>query len=314
MIARDAAEMMGHTPIVEITHLEGTSGVTLLAKAEYLNPTGSVKDRIAAYMVEQAIARGEITDHTTLIEPTSGNTGIGLAAVCAARGIDLILTMPESMSLERRKLLEHLGATIILTPAAEGMGGSIREAERLAEEFEHGLILGQFTNPDNPAAHDTTTAPEILETTEGNLDIFVAAVGTGGSFTGITRTLKRSIPHLKAVAVEPATSPILSGGQPGAHGIQGIGAGFVPEILETDLIDEILTVTDDEAVTYARDAAQKSGLLIGISAGANLAALHRIARRPESKGKTLLTLLPDGAERYMSTGLFERQSIKNEAS
>ncbi len=306
MIAQDATQMIGRTPIVEITHLSDTSGVTLLAKAEYLNPTGSVKDRIAAYMVDRAIARGEITDRTTLIEPTSGNTGIGLAAVCAARGIDLILTMPESMSRERRELLEHLGAKIVLTPAAEGMDGSIRKAKDLAEELEHGHILGQFTNPDNPAAHDATTAPEILEATGGDIDIFVAAVGTGGSFTGITRTLKRSIPHMKAVAVEPATSPVLSGGQPGAHGIQGIGAGFVPEILETDLIDEILTVTDDEAITCARDAARKAGLLVGISSGANLAALHRIARRPESRGQTLLTLLPDGAERYMSTDLFGR--------
>ncbi len=306
MIAQDATQMIGRTPIVEITHLSDTSGVTLLAKAEYLNPTGSIKDRIAVHMVDRAIARGEITDQTTLIEPTSGNTGIGLAAVCAAQGIGLILTMPESMSRERRKLLEHLGATIVLTPAAEGMGGSIREAKRLAEEFEHGLILGQFTHPDNPAAHDATTAPEILEATGGDIDIFVAAVGTGGSFTGITRTLKRSIPHMKAVAVEPATSPVLSGGQPGAHSIQGIGAGFVPEILETDLIDEILTVTDDEAITCARNAARKAGLLVGISSGANLAALHRIARRPESRGQTLLTLLPDGAERYMSTDLFGR--------
>ncbi len=304
MIAQDATEMIGRTPIVKIAHLEGTSGVTLLAKAEYLNPTGSVKDRIAAHMVEQAIARGEITEETTLIEPTSGNTGIGLAAVCAARGIDLLLTMPESMSLERRTLLEHLGARLILTPAAEGMGGSIRAAERLAEKLPHGLILGQFTNPDNPAAHDHTTAPEILEATGGTLDVFVAAVGTGGSFTGITRTLRHTLPQLKAVAVEPATSPVLSGGQPGAHGIQGIGAGFIPKILETDLIDEILTITDDEAITYARDAARRAGLLIGISAGANLAALHRIARRPESRGQTLLTLLPDGAERYMSAGLF----------
>ncbi len=305
MIAQNATEMVGHTPIVEITHLEGTSGVTLLAKAEYLNPTGSIKDRIAVNMVNQAIARGEITDRTTLIEPTSGNTGIGLAAVCAARGIDLILTMPESMSLERRKLLKHLGATIVLTPAAEGMGGSIREAERLAEELPHGLILGQFTNPDNPDAHDKTTAPEILEATAGKIDAFVAAVGTGGSFTGITRTLRHAIPHLKAVAVEPATSPVLSGRQPGTHGIQGIGAGFIPEILETDLINEILTVTDDEAITYARQAARQAGLLIGISAGANLAALHRLAQRENYQGKTILTLLPDGAERYMSTSLFK---------
>ena len=304
MIAQNATEMIGRTPIVAITHLEGTSGVTLLAKAEYLNPTGSVKDRIAAHMVEQAITRGNITDQTTLIEPTSGNTGIGLAAVCAARGIELILTMPESMSLERRKLLEHLGATIILTPASKGMNGSIQEAKRLLEELQHGLILGQFTNPDNPAAHDRTTAPEILESTGGNIDCFVAAVGTGGSFTGITRTLKHAIPHMKAVAVEPATSPVLGGGQPGAHGIQGIGAGFAPKILETDLIDEILTVTDDEAVTYAREAARHAGLLIGISAGANLAALHRLAQRKDYQDKTILTLLPDGAERYMSTNLF----------
>ena len=305
MIAHDVTELIGNTPLIEITHLADTQNVTILAKAEYLNPTGSVKDRIALNMVTRAIERGEITSKTTLIEPTSGNTGIGLAAVCAARGIDLILTMPESMSLERRKLLEHLGARIILTPAAEGMSGSIREAAQLAESMGHAHILGQFDNPDNPAAHDHHTAPEILEATGGHIDCFVAAVGTGGSFTGIVRTLKHAIPQLRTVAVEPATSAVLSGGQSGAHGIQGIGAGFIPGIMDTDLIDEVLTLSDADAITYARQAAHRAGLLIGISAGANLAAVHQLARRPENQGKTLLTLLPDGAERYLSTELFK---------
>jgi len=305
MIAHDVTELIGNTPLIEITHLPDTQDVTILAKAEYLNPTGSVKDRIALNMIERAIARGDITSETTLIEPTSGNTGIGLAAVCAARGIDLVLTMPESMSIERRKLLEHLGARIVLTPAEEGMAGAIREADRLAEQMPHAMILGQFTNPDNPDAHIRHTAPEILEAAGGRIDCFVAAVGTGGSFTGIARTLKNATPHLHAVAVEPATSAVLSGGAAGAHAIQGIGAGFIPEILDRSLIDEVMTIRDEEAINYAQAAASQAGLLVGISAGANLAAAHRLARRPENRAKTILTLLPDSAERYLTTDLFK---------
>ena len=305
MIARDVTELIGNTPLVAITHLPDTDSVAILAKAEYLNPAGSIKDRIALNMIDRAIERGDITSETTLIEPTSGNTGIGLAMVCAVRGIDLVLTMPESMSIERRKLLEHLGARIVLTPAEEGMSGAIREADRLAGQMPHAMILGQFTNPDNPDAHIRHTAPEILEATGGRIDLFVAAVGTGGSFTGIAHTLKNAIPHLHAVAVEPTASAVLGGGPAGAHGIQGIGAGFVPDNLDRELIDEIITIDDDEAIHYARQAASQAGLLLGISAGANLAAAHRLARRPENSGKTILTLLPDGAERYLSTGLFD---------
>jgi cysteine synthase A len=304
MIAREIADLVGNTPLIEITHLELPTGTTLLAKAEFLNPTGSVKDRAASNMIERAIQRGEITAETTLIEPTSGNTGIGLAAVCAARGIRLLLTMPESMSPERRKLLTHLGARILLTPASEGMQGSIDAAQSLLARTPNAHILGQFSNPDNPAAHYHTTAEEILRQTQHAIDIFVAAVGTGGTLTGTARRLCEANPKTRIVAVEPITSAVLSGGSAGAHGIQGIGAGLVPSIMETDLIDEVLTVSDEEAITYARDAACHAGLLVGISAGANLAAAHRLALRSEQTTKTIVTILPDSAERYLSTNLF----------
>jgi len=316
VIAHRFTDLIGRTPLIEITHLDLPEGVTLLAKAEFLNPTGSVKDRIAAAMIAAARERGEITDRTTLIEPTSGNTGIGLAAVCAAEGIDLILTMPESMSLERRRLLEHLGARIVLTPAESGMQGSIDEAKRLSDELPDALMLGQFTNPDNPAAHYYTTAEEILEDLGRAPEYFVAAAGTGGTLTGTARRLREVLPDLHVVAVEPAASAVLNGRSAGAHGIQGIGAGFVPEILDTSLIDEVVTVTDEEAIRYARDAARRAGLLVGISAGANLAAAHRIARgltsddmsRSDlsSEGLTIVTILPDSAERYLSTDLFSQ--------
>jgi len=305
MIARDITDLVGNTPLIEITHLELPADTTLLAKAEFLNPTGSVKDRAASNMIERAIQRGEITAETTLIEPTSGNTGIGLAAVCAARGIKLLLTMPESMSLERRKLLEHLGARIRLTPASEGMQGSIDVAHQLAATIPDAHILGQFTNRDNPDAHYHTTAGEVLEQVQGAVDIFVASVGTGGTLAGIARRFREVNPGIRIVAVEPATSAVLSGQDAGAHGIQGIGAGFVPDILDTNVIDEIVTVTDEDAMTYARDVARHAGLLVGISSGANLAAAHRLALRSEHTAKTIVTILPDSAERYLSTNLFD---------
>jgi cysteine synthase A len=304
MIGHNITELVGNTPLVEITHLDGVETTTLLAKCEYLNPTGSVKDRIAVNMIERALERGDITPETTLIEPTSGNTGIGLAAACAALGIKLILTLPESMSIERRKLLEHLGAAIVLTPAKQGMQGSIDEAHRLKHSLSDGYILGQFTNPDNPAAHYRTTANEILNDTQNQIDVFVAAVGTGGSLTGTAHRFREVKPTIEIIAVEPVTSAVLSGLPAGAHAIQGIGAGFVPAVLDPGVVNEILTVSDDEAIAYAQAAAKHAGLLVGISAGANLAAAHRLALRPEHQGKTIITLLPDSAERYLSTPLF----------
>ncbi len=303
MIARSVEELIGNTPLIRLEYLEG-NGCRLYAKAEYLNPGSSVKDRIAKGMIEAAYARGEIDKETVVIEPTSGNTGIGLAMICALRGLRLILTMPESMSVERRKLLRHLGAELVLTPAAEGMKGAIAESRRLAEAFEKVFLPSQFDNPDNPAAHLAGTGPEILRDL-GNLDLFIAAVGTGGTFTGTTRYLKEQLPDLYAVAVEPERSAFLSQGEAGPHAIQGIGAGFAPSILERELIDEILTVEDEEAIAYAREAACKAGLLVGISSGANLAALHRLSQAPEHRGKTLVTVLPDTAERYLSTRLFD---------
>jgi len=303
MIAKSVEELIGHTPLIRLDYLGGEA--TILAKAEYFNPGSSVKDRIAKSMIEGALARGEIGPETVVVEPTSGNTGIGLALVCAVRGIPLILTMPESMSLERRKMLEHLGARLRLTPASEGMKGAIDEALRLSETLGDVFMPDQFSNPDNPAAHETTTALEILEDTEGKLDIFVAAVGTGGTLTGTGRRLRRALPDLRIVAVEPEDSPVLAGGKPGPHKIQGIGAGFVPEVLDPDLIDEVLSVSNDEAIAFAREAARKAGILCGISSGANLAAAARFAARSENRGKTLVTILPDTAERYLSTELFE---------
>ncbi len=304
MIAHRFSDLVGRTPLVAVTHLELPPGTELLAKAEFLNPSGSVKDRIAAHMIAQALARDAITEATVLIEPTSGNTGIALAAVCAAQDIPLILTMPESMSVERRKLLEHLGARIVLTPAELGMQGSIEEAERLAESLPHARILGQFTNPDNPNAHYQTTAEEILEDLGRAPDLLIAGVGTGGTLSGTGRRLRETYPDMQIIAVEPESSAVLSGRAAGAHGIQGIGAGFVPRTLAHELIDRIVTVSEDEAIACARTAAREAGWLVGISSGANLAAAHRLARQPEHAGKTLLTILPDSAERYLSTDLF----------
>jgi len=251
------------------------------------------------------LKRGDIDQNSVIIEPTSGNTGIGLALICAARGLRLILTMPESMSIERRKMLRHLGAELVLTPAKLGMSGAIEEAKRLAKSFTNSFIPNQFSNPDNPAAHEEGTAREILEATEGKIDIFVAGVGTGGTLSGNGRLLKKINPSLCLIAVEPKGSAAISMGEVGPHKIQGIGAGFIPKNLELEPIDEVLTVTDDEAITFAKEAARKAGLLVGISSGANLAAAYRIAKREESKGKVIVTILPDTAERYLSTELFE---------
>jgi cysteine synthase A len=305
LIAQNVEELIGNTPLIRINTLSQETGATILGKCEFLNPTSSVKDRIASHMIRQARMRGDIDDESVIIEPTSGNTGIGLAAVCAAKGLKLILTMPESMSEERRKLLRHLGAEVVLTPAGEGMQGAVEKAHELQRTLPKAVILSQFTNPDNPDAHHRTTAKEIWRDTQGDIDVFVAAVGTGGTLTGTGKTLKNLRPDLHIVAVEPENSAVLHGRPPGAHKIQGIGAGFVPEILDTELYDEVIDVADDAAFAMARRAAREEGLLVGISSGANLEAAKRIAMRPEFQGKTIVTILCDTAERYLSTELFD---------
>ena len=303
MIANNIEELVGNTPLVKLNHLSELSGATILGKCEFMNPTSSVKDRIAMNMINEALASGKINQESTIIEPTSGNTGIGLAAICASKSLKLILTMPESMSIERRKLLTHLGAKIVLTPAANGMGGAISKATKLADETD-GYVLQQFNNPSNPEIHRKTTAVEILKDTNNQLDYFVTAVGTGGTLTGTSEVLKENLPKLKAVAVEPSNSPILSGGNGGPHKIQGIGAGFVPEILNTSIYDEVIKINDEKAIKFAKEVALDEGLLVGISAGANIAATFEIASRPENRGKTFVTVLCDTAERYLSTDLF----------
>ena len=305
MIAHSIEAMIGNTPLVRINGLSEESGGTILGKCEFMNPTSSVKDRIALNMIEAAIKAGRIGPETTIIEPTSGNTGVGLAAICAAKGLTLILTMPESMSLERRKLLSHLGAKLVLTPASKGMKGAIDEAQNLLERIDNAIILQQFQNPDNPDIHRKTTAPEILEATEGKLDYFVAAVGTGGTLTGTSEALRSRIPSLRVIAVEPEASPVLSGGKAGPHKIQGIGAGFIPDILDTRIYNEVIQVSNEDAFTMARRAAREEGLLVGISSGANLQAAYELACREENRGKTIVTILCDTAERYLSTELFE---------
>jgi len=305
MIANNIEELIGNTPLVKINTLSDETGATILGKCEFMNPTSSVKDRIAFNMINAALTSGEIDQNTTIIEPTSGNTGIGLAAICASKGLKLILTMPESMSIERRKLLRHLGAELVLTPASEGMGGAIAKASALEKELDNAKVLQQFNNPNNPDIHRKTTAFEILNDTAGNLDIFVAAVGTGGTLTGTGEILKSKIPSLEIIAVEPSDSPVLEGGQPGPHKIQGIGAGFVPEILNTEIYDDIIAVSNEAAFAMAQKIAREEGLLIGISAGANLHAAYTMASRPENKGKTIVTILCDTAERYLSTELFD---------
>ena len=305
MIAQNIEELIGNTPLVKINSLSKETGTTILGKCEFMNPTSSVKDRIAYSMINEAIKKGRIGKNTTIIEPTSGNTGIGLAAICAAKGLNLILTMPDSMSMERRKLFSHLGAKLVLTPAAEGMNGAIDKANELLETIDDAIVLQQFSNPDNPQIHRTTTAVEILHDTQNRLDLFVAAVGTGGTLTGTAEVLKEKIPHLHVTAVEPATSAVLEGNPAGPHKIQGIGAGFVPEILNTDIYDEVIAVSNDASFNMASKMAKEEGLLVGISSGANLEAAYRLAQRPENKGKTIVTILCDTAERYLSTELFD---------
>jgi cysteine synthase A len=305
MLANTIEELIGNTPLVKINTLSQQSGATILGKCEFMNPTSSVKDRIALNMIQEGLKSGQLNENTTIIEPTSGNTGIGLAAICAAKGLKLILTMPESMSIERRKLLTHLGAELALTPAEKGMGGAIEKAESLQQEMENAIILQQFANPHNPDIHRKTTALEILNDTQNQVDILVAAVGTGGTITGTAEVLKKKLPELSVVAVEPQASAVLSGNSPGPHKIQGIGAGFVPDILNTTIYDEVLTVSNEEAFAMAQRVAKKEGLLIGISAGANLHAAFSIASRPENRGKTIVTILCDTAERYLSTELFD---------
>jgi cysteine synthase A len=305
MIAQSIEALIGNTPLVKINHLSQETGCTILAKCEFMNPTSSVKDRIALNMVNQALSKGTINTHTTIIEPTSGNTGVGLAAICAAKGIKLILTMPESMSIERRKLLTHLGAKLILTPANQGMQGAIDKASALEQELDNAKVLQQFNNEDNPTTHYNTTAKEILHDTQNQVDIFVSAVGTGGTFTGTTQGLKEVLPAMHAVAVEPSTSAVLSGEKAGTHTIQGIGAGFIPHIFNEKLCDEVCKVSDEAAYAMARRAAKEEGLLVGISSGANLHAAYLLAKQPQHKGKTIVTVLCDTAERYLSTALFD---------
>lgn len=305
-IAKQLTELIGNTPLLELSNYEKENDLksSIIAKLEYFNPLGSVKDRVAYAMIEQGIKDGAINQDTVIIEPTSGNTGIGLAFVTAAKGLHLILTMPDTMSVERRKIVSALGAQIVLTPGRDGMKGAIKRAEELKEEYGNAFIPQQFENEANPAIHKVTTAKEIWEDTDGEVDIFVSAVGTGGTITGTGLGLKEKNPNVKIVAVEPASSPVLSGGKPGPHKIQGIGAGFVPDVLQTDLLDEIITVENDDAFEISRKVAKSDGLLVGISAGAALYAATQLAKRPENEGKSIVVLLPDTGERYLSTSLF----------
>ncbi len=306
-IKKSASELIGHTPLMEVTRYEEKNGITdtvILVKLEYFNPAGSAKDRIALHMIETAEREGTLKPGGTIIEPTSGNTGIGLASVAAAKGYRVVLTLPETMSVERRRLLQAYGAELVLTDGEQGMQGAIDKAEELREQTPGSIILGQFDNPANPEIHKMTTGPEIWEDTDGKVDIFVAGVGTGGTITGVGSYLKEKNPAVKVVAVEPESSPVLSGGQPGAHKIQGIGANFVPEILDTDIYDEIIKVSNEDAFTAGRAIARQEGVLVGISSGAALHAAAQLARRPENKGKVIVALLPDSGDRYLSTPLF----------
>ena len=306
-IKDSSLELIGGTPILKLnryTEKAGIKDATILAKLEYLNPAGSVKDRIALAMIEDAEKKGLLKPGATIIEPTSGNTGIGLAAVAAAKGYHAILTLPDTMSIERRNLLKAYGAELVLTEGAKGMKGAIAKAEELKESIPGSIVLGQFVNPANPQVHRETTGPEIWEQTDGKVDIFVAGVGTGGTVTGVGEYLKSKNPDVKVVAVEPATSPVLSKGTPGPHKIQGIGAGFVPETLNTKVYDEVIAIENDDAFAEGREFAVSEGILVGISSGAALKAASILAARPENKGKTIVALLPDSGDRYLSTALF----------
>ena len=303
-IYTSADQLIGHTPLLELTHIEEGLGAKILAKLEYFNPAGSVKDRIAKAMLDDAEKSGKLKKGAVIIEPTSGNTGIGLASVAAARGYRIIIVMPETMSVERRQLMKAYGAELVLTEGAKGMKGAIAKAEELAKEIPGGFIPGQFVNPANPAAHKATTGPEIWEDTDGKVDIFVAGVGTGGTVSGVGEYLKSQNPNVKVVAVEPASSPVLSKGTAGSHKIQGIGAGFVPDTLNTKIYDEIIAVENEAAFEAGREIGKKEGVLVGISSGAALWAAKELAKRPENKGKTIVALLPDTGDRYLSTALF----------
>lgn len=301
-----ADQLIGRTPLLELTHIEKAEGLKahIYGKLEYFNPAGSVKDRIAKAMIDDAEAKGALKAGSVIIEPTSGNTGIGLASVAAARGYRIIIVMPETMSVERRQLMKAYGAELVLTEGAKGMKGAIAKADELAKEIPNSFIPGQFVNPANPAAHKATTGPEIWNDTDGKVDIFIAGVGTGGTITGVGEYLKEQNPNVKIVAVEPATSPVLSTGKSGSHKIQGIGAGFVPKVLNTDVYDEILPIENEDAFAEGKTFAVSEGILVGISSGAALKAAQILAARPENKGKTIVALLPDSGDRYLSTPLF----------
>ena len=305
-IYTSADQLIGRTPLLELTHIEATEELDakILAKLEYFNPAGSVKDRIAKAMIDDAEATGKLKPGSVIIEPTSGNTGIGLASVAAARGYRIIIVMPETMSVERRQLMKAYGAELVLTDGSKGMKGAIAKADELAKEIPNSFVPGQFVNPANPDAHKRTTGPEIWEDTDGKVDIFVAGVGTGGTVTGVGEYLKSQNPTVKVVAVEPATSPVLSKGTAGAHKIQGIGAGFVPDVLNTKVYDEVIPVSNEDAFATGKLVGHKEGVLVGISSGAALWAAIQLAKRPENKGKTIVALLPDTGDRYLSTPLF----------
>lgn len=305
-IYKSVTELVGKTPLMELSNYEKANDLeaVILAKLEYFNPAGSVKDRIAKEIIEDALSRGILTKDSVIIEPTSGNTGIGLSSIAASLGIRIIITMPETMSVERRNLMKAYGAELVLTDGAKGMKGAIEKADELAKDIPNSFIPGQFVNALNPQAHRRTTGPEIWEDTEGKVDIFVAGVGTGGTVTGVGEYLKSKNPHVKIVAVEPASSPVLSEGTAGAHKIQGIGAGFVPEVLNTGIYDEIIQVENEDAFATGREVGRREGILVGISSGAAVWAAAQLARRPENKGKTIVALLPDTGDRYLSTPMF----------
>lgn len=306
-IYTSADQLIGKTPLLELTHIEKALRLKarILAKLEYFNPAGSVKDRVGKAMIEEAEASGKLTKDSVIIEPTSGNTGIGLAAVAAAKGYRLIITMPETMSVERRQIMKAYGAELVLTEGSKGMKGAIEKAKELVKEIPGSFIAGQFVNPANPKAHFEHTGPEIYEDTDGKVDIFVAGVGTGGTITGVGEYLKAQNPYIRVVAVEPSLSPVLSGGAPGSHGLQGIGAGFVPDVLNTEIYDKIITVSNEDAYETGRLIGRREGILVGISSGAAAFGAIELARKPENEGKTIVVLLPDTGDRYLSTPLFE---------